>query len=125
MLTLFNNITEEKHLTPHKVLRAEGWKKTGEHNGNHVYTHEHHTGHEIHLNPKNGGFEHKVVFNASHHAKQIHITHQNALAHHLNAHSRTADYDAYNREHKKGSAKGMDRGREGYDSAPGPRGARG
>lgn len=121
MKTLISFITEDKALTPHKELRAQGWKKTGEHEGHHVYTHSGHTGHEIHLHPKTGGFEHKVKFNDSHYQKGK----GSLLSKHLSAHSRHADYDVDTRERGRESSSGWDRGRAGHSDGPGPRGYQG
>lgn len=121
MRTLISFITEETKLTPHKELRAEGWKKTGQSGEHHVYTHSGYTGHEIHLHPKTGAFEHKVKFNASHVQKGK----GSPLAKHLNAHSRHTDYDVHTRERGKESSAGWDRGRAGYSDGPGPRGYQG
>ena len=117
MKTLISFLTEETQ-TPLKELRAEGWKKTGQSGEHHIYTNSGYTGHEIHLHPKTGAFEHKVKFNASHMQKGK----GSPLAKHLNAHSRHTDYDSTSR---KNSSRGMDRGREGYSDGPGPRGYRG
>lgn len=110
MLDLFRESSEKKS-TPHKDLRAEGWKKTGQSGEHHVYTHPEHVGHEIHLHPKTGAFEHKVYHRTSN------------LKKHLDVHTREAIY-AHDRASDRSSS-GWDRGREGYFDAPGPRGPRG
>lgn len=88
--------------TPHKDLRAQGWKKshrivsTGSNNDTTVYTHPHHTGHEIHLHPS-GQFEHKVGYGSEHKQKGKAAKGMSELAKHLDAHSRHTDYDEHTR----------------------------
>jgi hypothetical protein len=88
--------------TPHKDLRAQGWKKTSTTGaGVNVYTHPHHTGHEVHLHPS-GHFEHKVNYGPEHKQKGKAAQGMSELAKHLDAHSRTTDYDEHTRaEHRR------------------------
>jgi len=123
MKTFGEYLTESVASTPHKDLRAEGWKKTGESGEHHVYTHRDHTGHEIHVHPKTGAFEHRVNFSAAHKQKGKDAKGMSELAKHLDAHSRHASYDSDRRQSGDGS--GWDRGRSGYSDSPNPRGPQG
>lgn len=124
MKTFNEYITESVASTPHKELRAAGWKKTGvdEHQSgtNHVYTHPHHTGHEIYVNPKNGAFEHKVNFSAAHKQKGKAAKGMSELAKHLDAHSRHTSYDANDRAAERRKHSHEDR--SGARGFAGPRG---
>jgi len=108
-------------------LKLYGWKKSHElqHTGGsvHVYHHPDHTGHEIHMHPVTGSFEHKVAFSAEHKQKGKHASGMSELSKHLDAHSRHASYDSDRRQSDDGS--GWDRGRSGYSDSPNPRGPQG
>jgi len=116
-------------VTQHKTdLKSAGWKKahnTGETSPSeaHVYTHPDHAGHEIHLHPQTGSFEHKVRFSDEHKQKGKAAKGMSELAKHLDAHSRHASYDSEKRE--RGDNRGWDAGRNGMSSAPNPRGPQG
>lgn len=113
---------------PHKDLRAAGWKKshrivsTGSNHDTTVYTHPDHTGHEIHVHPKTGAFEHKVNFGAEHKQKGKDAKGMSELAKHLGAHSRHTHYDA----DSASSRRAKDAWPTDYGhSAPNPRGPQG
>jgi hypothetical protein len=110
-------------VTQHKAdLKSAGWKKSHElqHTGGsvHVYHHPERTGHEIHMDPKTGSFEHKVNFGAEHKQKGKAAAGMSELAKHLDAHSRHTQYD----HDRKPSGQSWDRSRDGYSSSPNPRG---
>lgn len=103
----------EEGTTPHQELRAQGWKKshrivsTGANHDTTVYTHPHHTGHEIHLHPS-GHFEHKVAYGPEHVQKGKAAKGMSLLGKHLDAHSRTTDYDAHTRAEARRKLPGGD-----------------
>jgi len=110
-------------------LKLYGWKKSHElqHTGGsvHVYHHPDHTGHEIHMHPVTGSFEHKVAFSAEHKQKGKHASGMSELSKHLDAHSRHTSYDADRRANGSSDNRGWDAGRNGMSSAPNPRGPQG
>jgi hypothetical protein len=122
-MNTFLDFLTEGVLTPHKELRTAGWKKTGQSGESHVYTHPHHTGHEIHLHPA-GNFEHKVTFGKEHVQKGKYGKSMSPLTKHLDAHSRHTDYDEHTRAaaHRKAGGGAWD---DHGDHSPNPRGPQG
>jgi hypothetical protein len=116
-------------VTQHKTdLKSAGWKKshrivsTGSNHDTTVFTHPEHTGHEIHLHPQTGSFEHKVNFGAEHKQKGKAAEGMSELAKHLDAHSRHTQYDAHSASSKR--EKNSWHTDHGH-SAPNPRGPQG